>query len=74
MQLTPVIKNDNNRRKLPQTTNMEIAPNTIHLDMSSVQHGTLSSTSVVTLDTGSQCAQKVPLSQTEWEKSTLQER
>ena len=61
MQFVPVIKNDNTRRKLPQTTSVEMAPNTMHLDMPSVQHGTLSATSVVTLDTGSQSVEEVPL-------------
>ena len=61
MQITPVIKNDNTRRKLPQTTSVEIAPNTMNLEVPTVQHGTLSVTTVVTLGTGSQSAEEVPL-------------
>ena len=61
MQFMPVIKNDNTRRKLPQTASVEIAPNTMHLDMPSVEHRTPSATSLVTLDTGSQSAEGVPL-------------
>ena len=43
-----VIKSDNARRKLPQTTSVEIAPNTMHLDVPTVQHVIQSTT----LDTG----------------------
>ena len=41
MQVTPVIKSDNTTRKLPQTTSVEITPNSMHLDVPIVQHGTL---------------------------------
>ena len=41
MQFTPVIKNENTRRKLPQTTSVEIAPNTMHLDVQTIHHRTL---------------------------------
>ena len=41
-------QNDNSRRKLSQTTSVEIAPNTMHLDVPTVQCRTLSATSVVT--------------------------
>ena len=61
MQSTPVIKNDNTRRKLPQTNSVEIAPNIIHLDVPTVQCGTLSATSVATLGTGNQGADEVPI-------------
>ena len=53
MQFTAIIKN-NTKRKLPQRTSVEIAPNAMHLDVPTVQYGTLSATSVVTLGTGSQ--------------------
>ena len=61
MLFAPVIKNDNIRRKLPQTTSIEIAPNIMHLDMLTIHHETANATSVVTLDTGSQSAEEVPL-------------
>ena len=40
---------------------MEIAPNTMHLDMPTVQHGTVTATTVVTLGTVSKSAEEVPL-------------
>ena len=46
----------------------------MHLDTPTVQHRTLSATSVVTLDTGSQSVEQVPSPQTEWENTTPQER
>ena len=40
---------------------MEIAPNIMHLDVPTVQHGTLSATSVVILDIGGQSIEEMPL-------------
>ena len=61
LQFASVIKNDNTRRKLPQITSEEIAPNIMHMDVPTVQHLTSSATCVVTLDNGSQCAEELPL-------------
>ena len=74
MQLTPVTKNGHTRRKLPQKTVFEIAQNTMHLDVPTVQHGTLTATSVVTLGNGSQSAEEVPLLTNRMGKHNTQER
>ena len=73
IQSTPVIKNDNTRRQLCQTTNVESAPHTMHLDMPTVQGGS-ELKSVVTLDIGNQSAEEVPFPINRIKKSTPQKR
>ena len=74
MQFTPVIKNDNTGITLPQTTSVEMAPNTMHLDMTTVHCRTLNAMSVVTLGTGGQSAQEVPFPANRMGKTTPPKR
>ena len=60
--------------KICQTTTLEIAPNIMHLDMPTVQDRTLSTTSVVTLDTGSKSEEEVPFPATRMGKTNNPKR